>query len=916
MSEEPTTEFDPGQTAARFAGLTREDRKDIVELSSTAETGAALIQANTLELSALGANVDLYGAWNSSSSNLAAWIEQGSGGRVTKSVTVRRGYLFPLGHEAVIVDTVFRTVGVDPAQDGEPGNYPIAYLQQQTFVQVTQPVKNYPATGQPFVIDAADGVTTDWPFTSVRMVTLTSPSIDNTTADIEYLIKNDYQARWLTTGDVGKRSDVVWDFVATDAAGHDIAFSMPLAFVYGYDKNGRNGAPGGSNTSSFSSEYSSTWTDKVVKAYLADTSHQKWSQVGGHIRFAPELPSKAESIGQTTHPALLIEFGAATTDTDANASSSPFSEVASEATLAGAGQPNFFPTIRTARIRVHAADTMAGGDFKDARPSGDPLPNVGGVQFKYYPDYVQHGASNYLSAAGAPQDRAERAARARLAITSTPPNPGAVYAQFVNKSPLNLPAANSGGIGRPNVALTGLSAIQGAVGGTLSTFAQKAALDATDYFPTVQAKTSAVIASFLGGLSLGDILDNANFQTPSVSTQVDPAGGSTVTYTLVTPLGDYNLPGTASGDTNYLFHPDTASGDTGDPIISPNGYGNLHLTAVFQVPTSVNGAAAPAPAYQINGTIDPFTIYLMGTGTFGFLELHFASVSFSASNAGGPNVVVDIDTTNFTGALSFINGLEQFIESLGGNGLQLSVTPSQVLLTLSLSIPDQAIGIFSLSGLTFSANISIPLYDGQALAQFAFASQANPATLTVSCFGGGIFVAIGVGFGGVKSISIGLDFTGQLAIDVVVASGSVSLVAGIYITYTPYVLTDPTSGLSLTGYVRITGMIQLLGILTVSAEIDLSLTYDSSSGAAIGTALFIGSVSICGFSKTVSFSVTKRFGGGGSSGTSSMTAQVRRALDSGDAPSADIVSPGVQITFDDLFPTQGNWTTYCTAFGG
>ena len=176
---EPDTTFDQTNDSFQFSSLNEYDRQHLVTL--TTSQGGAYLQADTLELSALGANVDVHGNWNAPSlSNIIAWHEQGSYGRTTRNLIVQRGYLFPLGHKAVLNTLILRTVAHAPKNAAsDPYNYPVAYLQVQTTIQVTETVKMYPAPGQPFA--EAQG-TTDWPFQKVQMITTTSPLIDSPTA--------------------------------------------------------------------------------------------------------------------------------------------------------------------------------------------------------------------------------------------------------------------------------------------------------------------------------------------------------------------------------------------------------------------------------------------------------------------------------------------------------------------------------------------------------------------------------------------------------------------------------------------------------------------------------------------------------------------------------------------------------------
>ena len=68
--------------------------------------------------------------------------------------------------------------------------------------------------------------------------------------------------------------------------------------------------------------------------------------------------------------------------------------------------------------------------------------------------------------------------------------------------------------------------------------------------------------------------------------------------------------------------------------------------------------------------------------------------------------------------------------------------------------------------------------DAPARFRFSFATQDNPFTLSVAIFGGGGFFGIAIGTDGVELIQASFDFGAMASIDLGVASGSVSLIAG------------------------------------------------------------------------------------------------------------------------------------------
>jgi hypothetical protein len=126
------------------------------------------------------------------------------------------------------------------------------------------------------------------------------------------------------------------------------------------------------------------------------------------------------------------------------------------------------------------------------------------------------------------------------------------------------------------------------------------------------------------------------------------------------------------------------------------------------------------------------------------------------------------------------------------------------------------------------------------------------------------------------------------AIDLGVASGSVSIMAGIYFKFTEKTdangnATSPGSTVVITGFVRADGKLEVLDLISVSLEFYLGLTYTSTGNKLEGDCVLSVSVSVACFSTTVQLSMHKEF------------------------------SAGSDPTFGSQL-TAGEWDTYCAAF--
>jgi hypothetical protein len=244
------------------------------------------------------------------------------------------------------------------------------------------------------------------------------------------------------------------------------------------------------------------------------------------------------------------------------------------------------------------------------------------------------------------------------------------------------------------------------------------------------------------------------------------------------------------------------------------------------------------------------------------------------------------DAVQFGGPLEFVNDLRSFIPSNGfSDPPSLSVTPSGISAGYSLSLPSIPLGIFNLSNVSLGAGFNLPFDNRPVSVRFNFAERQRPFSLTVSLLGGGGFFAIAVGAKGVQEIEAALEFGAAIALNLVVASGSVEIKAGVYFNWKD----DGASPerVVLAGYVRIHGELTVVCIFSASLTFNLQLAYEKQGNASIvyGEAELIVEVEVLFLSFDVAVRCRREFGGG----------------------KAD-------PKFLDLIPNQPVWDEYCAAF--
>ncbi|WP_127127347.1 hypothetical protein [Georgenia sp. SYP-B2076] len=216
----------------------------------------------------------------------------------------------------------------------------------------------------------------------------------------------------------------------------------------------------------------------------------------------------------------------------------------------------------------------------------------------------------------------------------------------------------------------------------------------------------------------------------------------------------------------------------------------------------------------------------------------------------------DVDIT-FEGPLAFVSALQAILPADGfDDPPSVTVDAQGVVAGYTLGVPDVAVGIFSLQNIALSAALSLPFTDRPAGVRFAVSERHSPFLVTVSLFGGGGFFAVGVSANGIEEVEASIEFGGNIALNLGVASGGVSVMAGIY-----FGLTGPV--VTLTGYLRCGGYLEVLGLISVSLEFYLAFTYRKKpAGSEVwGQASLTVSVRVAFFSTSVSLSVERRFAG-------------------------------------------------------
>jgi hypothetical protein len=256
---------------------------------------------------------------------------------------------------------------------------------------------------------------------------------------------------------------------------------------------------------------------------------------------------------------------------------------------------------------------------------------------------------------------------------------------------------------------------------------------------------------------------------------------------------------------------------------------------------------------SILAEIRDFTLNLFGTNSL--MRVPFDHMSFKSGTSGKTEVDVVLGEIEFVGLLSFVETIKDLIPLDGFSDPPfMEVNAQGAKAGFTLALPSVAIGVFNLSNMSLGADVSVPFIGKSVTVGFNFCTRERPFTLTVMCLGGGGWFLVRVGPKGLDILEVGLEATACLAIDLGVASGSISASIGLYIRL------EGEKG-SLTGYFRLRGEVDVLGLISASIELYMELVYQFDTGKMVGRATITVEIDILFFSGSVQISAERQFAG-------------------------------------------------------
>ncbi|MGO9282474.1 MAG: hypothetical protein ACLP75_05550 [Mycobacterium sp.] len=445
-----------------------------------------------------------------------------------------------------------------------------------------------------------------------------------------------------------------------------------------------------------------------------------------------------------------------------------------------------------------------------------------------------------------------------------------VYAQLTQPVAFLPPPSNGGGLASLNTPVVGLSQTTGLVGGPGAGQINQTGFDPAKFFPdpTKISVPNYKLPTLLGFIDLSEIVKAAAFgdgdRIPQITTALlyGPNGSAGST-----PTNPPTLP--TAVRTSVVWRPFIEQSKTF------NTFATTAATALdLNTTTTISLTGGGPPVTDVRGVLSSFDLDFAG----GLVTVSFDSLAFTTHAGAAPKLDVKISKVMPGGnAFAFF---QQLLDNLPGAGNipQIDYRDSSLVASYSLAIPSIPMGAFLMQNLAVSSSVTLPLDGRPVQASFGFASRDHPFMLTVSLLGGGGFLALTVVGDTLQELEAQLDFGAAASLDLIVASASVTVTAGIHLTVT-------NGNPDIDAFFRATGQVDLLGIISVSLEIYLALEYISAPQKQFrGTAEFTVRVQVAFFSQSLSFSVSRSF------------------------------SAGSDPTFDIAFPTAAPWQQRCAAF--
>ncbi|MDB5035134.1 MAG: hypothetical protein JWQ98_2375 [Chlorobi bacterium] len=853
------------------------DRHNIVHLSANFhlhilrdDYEPTPIKVERLMLTSLGAWMDTRGAWDKLPLGLSVeeWRHRGTMGRDNYVRVVYAGFLFPFGHRASLIKVTERKFQPHP----DNSSVKVAYLRQRMFIVVREPEKLFGGSG---VKENGESFDLQMPFKRVQITTLVTPNLDPPeNSDFpDAMLQSSFWPR------VGNK-DFQFHLVLEDLNGQTSEITMPLQFI------GKEMTDQDSNVTmlKIARQFNGD-PGAVLPAYPVERRERPFN--GQKVAFAA-----SKKLGDTVYEVDTITF-------NARVPSDPtvYSNLSYMA-------PRFYPVVRKSKLLIPAIKHLVGNDGKgnveyhtEYLKSGFDGANVGEVFLKM----VSGGIDLSFDKKG---DRSGGLVKPNMSISGLSRKLGPVAGSVDNMTVGNFdPADFFAGLNAKLFGCIDLFSIIQSLGADKLDLMPKfvtEALNTVEAFMkdveafkgTLEALPGALssaantlkgdidgiighITSFNPGALPGDLTTFVgHLQSMATNIPKTPGIDAALKNEALARLAQFK---NTLADVADFVQKIKSFADAiemakemkvkfewrplikewgfvaGKPLFIPNRADGFVIAAEVRAKTEGNSV----PSFQIICSLEDFIIDLIAP--LSFMRLHFEKLQFFASSGKKADVNVILSDIEFVGPLSFVETLKKLIPLDGfSDPPALSITENGIDASFSLSLPNIAVGMFSLQNMSLGAGFTIPFIGDPLSVRFNFCTRDEPFLLTVSLFGGGGFFGVVLTPAGIHILEASFEFGASISIDFGVASGGVHVMAGIYFKM---VKEGGNDNCSLTGFFNLGGEVDVLGLISASLELELSLTYEFSSGKCVGKAVLTIEVHVLFFSVSVDIECERKFSG-------------------------------------------------------
>ncbi|WP_020108242.1 LysM peptidoglycan-binding domain-containing protein [Nocardia sp. 348MFTsu5.1] len=854
-----TRNDDPGQPPIFEGSLKPEYRADIVALTShrTDEQGAAVepepLAVRKLVLSAVGAWIDWSAKWDPTPANrILAYRHLAPMGRDAYVRVDIPGLLYPFGHAATLVDITERQI--------KPGPNPVATLIKRQFIVVREPTRTYRGAGstKPFAM----------PFTEMSVRPLVTPDIKPVAGVAPFV------------AEVEGFGNFRWRMSAIDHAKQIIEMETPLVFVplLHVDTDAKFTA--------VMTAAAAAWTPTVRSelAILDKDIAMAPQTTAGDTTFRTEslgFEADADAAARIVAPRLAAADLVVPALSALNGGAAPVSvtyddDYAAKGFAAG-GPAEVFLTLVTPTRLDFGGGSDKGGGFVQPNvgiaalsrtlgaigdknvTAGSPLANgkfdpaafLGGAGAKLFGlfsllDIVQGAGldrapelvSEALDLVSGLRSEVSRLSIATDSLTADLAVAIAKDTSATGKDQLQVLADTTAALKTqlPGAAEELAAAFEALLAGKVAD-----AIGAADRLKVRVSTAGVLIASpHLPAAS------RAMLEKPYNAVQhiIDVASNPDVVMLVKA------LTATSTGVLRFDWTPPlgpwpkNSSGNQRVFIPSPNG-----LTISAEVRTG----DAPGSGIDVSAQLTDFELALLPGAEL--MAMRFTRMGFRVASGRKPEIDVVFGGLEFRGPLEFIEKLRQVIPFDGFSDPPfVDISPGGVKAGFELALPSIPLGVFNLENIALLADCHVPFIGEAVTVGFGFCRKEAPFRLTVMAIGGGGWVGIRLSPAGLVLLEMGLEAGAALSLDFGVASGSVSVMIGIYLRL------EGERG-QLTGYFRIRGEVDVLGLASASLTLELSLTYDTFTGKLVGRASLVLEVEVLFFSASVEVTVERRLAG-------------------------------------------------------